>query len=94
MTTQNPDGRYIVYSVHNYHRPSPDVVPAARYDLLSDAIAHAESVTYKMAVSDSQSESRLLVYCNWEKESARTTKFFNDRHDARVAAGNQSLYKD
>lgn len=23
-----------------------------------------------------------------------TTKFFNDRHDARVAAGNQSLYSD
>ncbi len=27
-------------------------------------------------------------------ESAETTKFFNDRHDARVAAGNQSLFKD
>lgn len=26
--------------------------------------------------------------------SAETTKFFNDRHDARVAAGNQSLYSD
>ena len=24
--------------------------------------------------------------------SAETTKFFNDRHDARVAAGNQSLF--
>lgn len=27
-------------------------------------------------------------------EDARTTKFFNDRHDARVAAGNQSLFED
>ena len=43
-----------------------------------------------------------LLVCNscgarWRGEQIEdpaTTKFFNDRHDARVAAGNQSLFKD
>lgn len=30
----------------------------------------------------------------FRSDTARATKFFNDRHDARVAAGNQSLFKE
>ena len=39
--------------------------------------------------------SKIILRKTWAHvASAETTKFFNDRHDARVAAGNQSLFND
>ena len=66
MTKQNSGGRYQVFSTREYE-DYPNVTPAARYDTLRDAIAHAESVTYKMVVVDAQAESRGLLYINWEQ---------------------------
>lgn len=70
MTKQSPAGRYHVYSATNYHTSYPSVVPAARYDNLSDAIEHADSVTYRMAVVDSKEESRGFIHVNWEQVDA------------------------
>lgn len=39
--------------------------------------------------------SRIVLRKTWTHvDASETTKFFNDRHDARVAAGNQSLFND
>lgn len=66
MTKQSPDGRYLVISNHHLQEQgSANVVPAGRYDLLRDAIAHCESVTYKMGVMDAKAESRGFIYTNW-----------------------------
>lgn len=44
---------------------------------------------------DHTSISKIILRKTWAHvASAETTKFFNDRHDARVASGNQSLYSD
>lgn len=69
MTKQSPTGRYLVFSADDYH-DDQDVIEAGRYVLLSDAIAHADSVTYKMAVVDSLQESRGFIYINWEQHPA------------------------
>ena len=61
----SPDERFKVFNVESYS-DYPEVVPAGRYARLVDAIKHAESVTYKMAVVDSNAESRGFIYCNWE----------------------------
>jgi hypothetical protein len=60
-----PDGRYQVFNVATY----PDSLPAGSYELLLDAINHADSVTYKMAIIDIKAESRGFIYCNWEPVS-------------------------
>jgi hypothetical protein len=65
MTKQSPTGRYQVFSAMNYHTRYPNITPAARYDLLRDAISHADSVTYRMAVVDELAESRGFIYTNW-----------------------------
>lgn len=39
-------------------------------------------------------ESRIAAEKQQQTDAASTTKFFNDRHDARVEAGRQSLYND
>jgi hypothetical protein len=57
--------RFEVFNVEAYS-DYPEVVPAGRYARLLDAIKHAETVTYKMAVIDSKAESRGFIYCNWE----------------------------
>lgn len=56
--------RYHVYSVDNYTKNYPSVVPAGAYETLELAIRHAESVTYPMAVVDTQFESRGFIYSN------------------------------
>ena len=58
--------RYAVYSVDRY----PDGGPAGEYPSLEQAIEHAETVTYKMAVVDRCFESRGFVYCNWDSGCA------------------------
>lgn len=64
MTTQSINGQYLVISADR--ASNPNKLPAARYERLRDAIKHAESVTYKMAVIDSKAESRGYIYINWE----------------------------
>lgn len=68
MTKQSPNGRYKVFSTDDY-RDYPNVTPAGRYDQLQDAIQHAESVTYRMAVVDAKEESLGFIYCNWESDT-------------------------
>lgn len=57
--------RYHVHSATRFHSDYPAIVPAGEYDTLQQAIKHAETVTYKMAVIDSHFESRGFVYTNW-----------------------------
>jgi hypothetical protein len=57
--------RFEVFNVESYS-DYPNAVPAGRYGRVLDAIKHAESVTYKMAIVDSKAESRGFIYCNWE----------------------------
>lgn len=57
--------RFEVFNVESYS-DYPNAVPAGRYARILDAIKHAESVTHKMGVVDTQAESRGFVYCNWE----------------------------
>jgi hypothetical protein len=57
--------RYKVFNVESYS-DYPNVVPAGRYASILDAIKHADSVTYRMAVVDDGAESRGFVYCNWK----------------------------
>jgi len=58
--------RYAVFSVDRY---SLDSIPAGEYDSLNRAIAHAETVTYKMAVTDRKAESRGFVYTNYQPDA-------------------------
>lgn len=58
--------RYAVYSLDSYNPSIASVVPAGEYDSLDRAIAHAETVTYKMAVVDQLHESRGFIYTNYE----------------------------
>lgn len=58
-----PNGRYEVFNAETYRNHA---VPAGSYDHLLDAIKHADSVTYKMAILDTKAESRGFIYCNWE----------------------------
>jgi hypothetical protein len=67
------DERYKVFNVEAYS-DYPEVVPAGQYARILDAIKHAESVTYKMGVVDTQAESRGFVYCNWIQEKATCSK--------------------
>lgn len=85
MTKQSPDGRYLVFSTDEYQN-YPEVTPAARYVLLRDAIKHAESVTYKMAVVDSLAESRGFIYINWEQHPA-SSPWGPVQHGEQLAAG-------
>jgi hypothetical protein len=82
MTTQNPEGRFQVFSLDQY----PDGLPAGRYDQLRDAIKHAESVTYKMAVVDAKAESRGFIYCNWES-APQVSPWGVVQHTKRLADG-------
>ena len=63
--------QYAVYSVDRY---SLDAIPAGEYDTLAKAIAHAETVTYKMAVVDRLFESRGFVYTNYNSTSPKVEK--------------------
>lgn len=87
MTRQSPAGRYLVISTHHLQEQgSANVVPAARYDILRDAIAHCESVTYRMGVMDSKAESRGFVYRNWESPPT-STPWGQVQHSTRLAVG-------
>lgn len=85
MTTQNPDGRYLVFSSDKY-RNFPDAVPAGRYERLRDAIMHADSVAYKMVVVDSQAESQGLVYINWDR-APTSSPWGRVQHSKQLADG-------
>jgi len=55
--------RYAVFSVDRY---SLDSIPAGEYESFARAIAHAETVTYRMAVTDRKAESRGFIYTNYQ----------------------------
>ena len=90
MTKQSPDGRYLVISNHHLQEQgSANVVPAGRYDLLRDAIAHCGSVTFKMGVMDAKAESRGFIYRNWETPPT-STPWGQVQTSKRLAAGIQT----
>lgn len=91
MTKQSPSGRYQVFSAKDYHTRYPSVVPAGSYDNLPAAIAHADSVTYKMAVIDAKAESRGFIYINWEQHPA-SSPWGEVQEGKRLAPGIWKVY--
>lgn len=67
--SQHPWAQYAVYSYDKWQAQFPNAVAAGCYDKLADAIKHADSVTYKMVVVDTKSESSGFAYVNWETQS-------------------------
>lgn len=81
--------RYAVYSFDKYQAQFPDAVPAGRYDKLEDAVKHANTVTYKMIVVDSQAESNEIVHANWMPEGEPNNADYSEGwDDATLDASN------
>lgn len=85
MTKQNPYGQFAVYSYDKYQAQFPNAVPAARYNTLDDAKAHADTVRYKMVVVDMQSESSGFVYVN--EQAPTYSPWGTVQHSHRFAEG-------